>query len=452
MNDELKIYQQIAARETKARKLAEQLLEQKSLEMYDQNQQAFQATEDLKNLNSILTNVMLASPDSILTCDPDYRITGMNKKAEKTFGVSEQEALSMHVDEILPVSFLVSQMTDTGQFIFECIEVSPPNGNVFPAEIRGTVDIGTDTRCYLVLFIHDITNRLANEQDRTELLEHVTESRRLESLGSLASGIAHEINTPLQFIGDNTEYIAEALSQINQSYLHYEDLRMLAKTQNLLTEACQAIESYNEKIRLKAVIKNVYDAITDSRAGVGEVKEIINAMRSFMHTGELDFAPTDINETIENVVKLCANKLKSGIKMDLQLKKDLPILECHRGQIQQVLLNIVLNGIDALVEAGITDPEIRITSNTNGANIGIVVSDNGPGVSPALREKIFDPFFTTKSVGKGTGQGLALAKDIVVNRHGGVLKLVEREGFNTSFLICLPLLSQAIDERHIHAA
>lgn len=452
MSDELKIYQQIAARETQARKLAEQLLEKKSLEMYEQNSQVLKTTEDLKNLNSILTNVMLASPDIILTCDSKYQITAMNRKAEKVFGLSEKDALSMHVDEFLPVSFLVSQMTDTGQFVFECIEVSPPNGNVFPAEIRGTVDIGTDARCYLVLFIHDITSRLSNEQDRTELIEHVNESRRLESLGSLAAGIAHEINTPLQFIGDNTEYISEALSLINQSYLHYEDLRMLATTQNVLGGACQAIASYNEKIRLKHVIKNVRDAITDSRAGVKEVKEIINAMRNFMHTGELDFAPVEINETIQNVVKLCANKFKSGIKIDLQLRKDLPILDCHRGQIQQVLLNIVLNAIDALTEAETENPIIRITSNTNGENIGIVVSDNGPGVSPALREKIFDPFFTTKSVGKGTGQGLALAKDIIVNRHGGVLKFVEREGFKTSFLICIPLLNPAIDERQTHAA
>lgn len=439
MTDAVALYQQIADRERRSRKEAERLLEVKSLELYEQSLAFEKKASEFSALNSILSNVMLASPDSIITCCPNFLITGMNETTEAVFGIAESEFLGRPIDEIVEISSELKCWPTPGEILMDHIEIVPKSTNPFPAEIRGNIGMQGDERCFVVLFIHDISRRQKNQTEREDLLVRINESRRLEAIGTLSSGIAHEINTPLQFIGDNVHFVASALTKINASYSKCANLKELAMQVPSLKEMFSEMESYNDSIRHDELVGEIREAMVDTIAGIKEVKDIIQVMREFVHTGNAIDQDVNINELISNALKLCRNRMKNNVKLDWQETSILPAIECRRGQVQQVLVNIILNALDALEEHKAENPMLKIHTDCGAEFLRITVADNGPGIPEGIREKIFDPFFTSKDVGKGTGQGLALAKDIIVTQSGGELKLVEVEGFTTAFQISLPI-------------
>lgn len=439
MPDTVSLYQQIADRERRSRKAAEHLLEEKSLCLSNQVQ-AFEAkVEAYGALNSILSNVMLASPDSIITCDPDFRITGLNETAKTWFGKTENELKGNSVDVLIEISKTLKSWPTPGEIYIECINLTLACGKIIPIEIRGNIGMRGDERCYVVLFIHDISRRVHNQNEREKLLSRLNESRRLEAIGTLSSGIAHEINTPLQFIGDNVHFVAAALSKIHVSYSKCLEMKQLAKKDPVLSKLIGDMEDFNQSIEHDALIDDIRDAMNDTIAGIKEVKEIIDVMRDFVHSGTKSEEDVDINHLISNALKLCRNRLKDGTRLTWNPSSELPKIMCHRGQIQQVLVNIVMNALDALEEFHPDNPKIAIMTEFDLEYLHLIIADNGPGIPVEIQEKIFDPFFTSKEVGKGTGQGLALAKDIVVNRSGGLLHLINLDGFNTAFKISLPI-------------
>lgn len=439
MTDQLALYQQIAARERRSRKEAERLLEVKGLELFEQNQAFKEKASEYSTLNSILSNVMLASPDSIITLCPKFIISGVNRTAELVFGITEAEYIGKSIDTVLDVSTQLKHWPTPGEILMDYIEITPEGGEMFPAEIRGNIGMQGDERCYVVLFIHDITRRQKNQIEREELLSRVNESRRLEAVGTLSSGIAHEINTPLQFIGDNVQFMASALHKINKSYSKCASMKGVAKTFPSLREMFEEMEAYNKSIRHDELVIEIREAMTDTIAGIKEVKDIIQVMREFVHGGNSVDQEVSVNDLISNALKLCRNRLKDNVVLDWHENPSLPEIECRRGQIQQVLVNILMNALDALEETERQDPQIHIETRFCEQYLHITIADNGPGIPVDIREKIFDPFFTSKKVGKGTGQGLALAKDIIVNQSNGELELIKLAGFRTAFQISLPL-------------
>ncbi len=439
MTNQLALYQQIAERERGSRKEAERLLEVKSLELFEQSQAFKNQASEYRFLNSILSNVMLASPDSIITCCPKFTISGMNKRAEVVFGITEAEYVGQPINTVVDVSAQLKRWPTPGEILMDYIEITPEGGEMFPAEIRGNIGMQGDERCYVVLFIHDITRRQKNQAEREELISRVNESRRLEAVGTLSSGIAHEINTPLQFIGDNVQFMATALSKINKSYSKCASMKDVAKTFPSLREMFEEMEAYNKSIRHDELVTEIREAMIDTIAGIKEVKDIIQVMREFVHGGNSVDQDVNVNDLISNALKLCRSRMKDIVTLDWQESSNLPQIDCRRGQIQQVLVNILMNAVDALEETKAENPKIHIATHFCEQYLHITIADNGPGIPFDIREKIFDPFFTSKQVGKGTGQGLALAKDIIVNQSNGELKLIKLAGFRTAFQISLPL-------------
>ena len=277
---------------------------------------------------------------------------------------------------------------------------------------------------------------------KEKVYRQLHESRRLEAIGALSSGIAHELNTPIQFIGDNIKFIGLSLDKIHSSYKYYDQLKVQCESQNILEDYVKQIDNFNDKIDLSFLIKEIFAAMQETMDGIRDVRDIVLLMKEFAHPGTGEAEPTDINAVINGALTICRSRTKNTVTVDTTLSPSVPQVTCRRGQIQQVLMNLIINAVEAIEEKGLKSGRIHIVTRLSDNYLRVEISDTGPGIPDTLREKIFDPFFTTKKVGKGTGQGLALAKDIIVQQHGGRLFLEEKLGFSTCFVIELPVEPQ----------
>ncbi|MEZ5894634.1 MAG: ATP-binding protein [Parvularculaceae bacterium] len=444
MLEEIATLYRIIKREKESRRHAEQLLEQKSRELFDKTAELEKAANKFKSVNTLLSEILSVAPDIIITCHGDFTIHGCNRAGETALGLSENALISRSVDDFLPGLSADLKKRGVGPFFLENRRACGVNGDSFPVEIRGHVGPIGDNINYLVFF-HDISHRLNADDKRKKMEQQVDEARRLEAIGALSAGIAHEINTPIQFIGDNLDYLEDALRSIHKSYKSYDALKTAAEAASVCCDAVARVEELNQSISLPNLIKEINAALGESREGIKQVRDIVLLMKEFAHPGTDDKDAVDLNAIVSNVVAICRNRRKHIADVELKLDPALPRVRCRKGQVQQVVLNIVLNAIDAIDEKQSGKGRIEIETRAGEQNVELLISDTGAGVPQSLKEKIFDPFFTTKPVGKGTGQGLALAKDCIVKGHGGKLSLIDKESFATTFLIELPL-SRALQE------
>jgi PAS domain S-box-containing protein len=418
---EVATFERIAARERASREEAEQLLEEKSLELYYKNKELTDAARKLTQTHSILGEVMASVPDAIITCTEEFHIRLANKAASELLSVSDDILSNSYVHEYLPNIRTHLKNQDDGVFLIDQCVAKAANGTEIPVEIRGRKGYIGKKSSYLFV-IHDITARLKAETHREQIRKQLDESQRLEAIGALSSGIAHEINTPIQFISDNLTYLRRATSQL------------------VSENECEASKNKNEE----SLAEEIDIALEDSVEGIKQVRDIILLMKDFAHPGSADKDFVNINELVENVLKFCRSKHKHLADVKLLLEPDLPAVQCRHGQVQQVILNIVMNALDALEESDNANKMLQLRTEQNGDTVRLLISDTGPGIPEKLKSKIFLPFFTTKPVGKGTGQGLALAKDCIMKGHGGRLSLVHEAGFATTFLIELPITNDNI--------
>ncbi len=291
----------------------------------------------------------------------------------------------------------------------------------------------------------DITDRIALEEDRERLDLERRVSHRLEAVGQLAAGIAHEINTPLQFVGDSVTFLQDAVEELLNLTGRYREL-LWTDTPIPVEERRASLAEAEQDADLDYLLGRIPAAFARTTDGVDRVRSIVQAMKRFSHPATSDVAPADLHEAIETTLAVCRNEYKyvADIALDLQEMAPVP---CNIGEINQVLLNLIVNAAQALEEQrqaspGITDPHppgvISIATRVDDDSAVIVIADNGPGIPPHLQERIYEPFFTTKEVGKGTGQGLALARTIV-DRHHGSLECDSTVNVGTTFTLRLPL-------------
>ena len=273
---------------------------------------------------------------------------------------------------------------------------------------------------------------------------HDLHSRKLESVGQLAAGIAHEINTPIQFVGDNIQFMKGAFQDIlslsaTLNAVKNDDLSNPAVARDLLS----SIQEIEKKIDLDFLKEEIPQAIEQSLDGLQRVSRIVQAMREFSHPGGKNKSDLDINKAIESTITLSRNEWKYSADLTTTLAPDLPIVQGYPADFNQVILNLILNAAQALQEKvgkeGSKKGRIEISTRQDGNEVEICIRDTGPGIPPEAQSRVFDPFFTTKAVGKGTGQGLAIAQNIVVQKHGGKLYFETKPGEGTVFYIRLPL-------------
>ena len=269
----------------------------------------------------------------------------------------------------------------------------------------------------------------------------VAASQKLESVGRLAAGVAHEINTPVQFVTDNVQFVRTSMIDIAPVVLAYRALQQAVQSQGDVIGAAQRAAQAEITADLDYILENAPAAIESSIEGLGRIATIVRSMKEFAHPDQGVKQPADLNQAIRSTLVVAHNEYKYVAEIDAQLG-DLPLVPCHLGEINQVILNLLVNASHAIADV-VKDTgnlgKLTVRSGVDGEYVEISISDTGMGIPEAVRAKIFDPFFTTKEVGKGTGQGLAIARSVIVNKHSGTLRFETECNKGTTFFIRLPI-------------
>lgn len=321
------------------------------------------------------------------------------------------------------------------------------SGAIVIVETTGVPICGSDGRITGYRGVdRDITARRKAEHERLRLEQELSRAQKLESIGTLAAGIAHEINTPIQFIANNTQFIAKGIERILQLLADYKALVLRCVCQNHDDPICKEAHALEDAIKLPFLQEEIPLALQQSREGIDRVAHIVGAMKDFSHMGSESMAPEDINKAIESTITISRNEWKYIAELQTDLDPSLPFVPCFIGDLKQVILNLIVNAAHAIQEAVEARPKarreeiiIRTYQHDDGKAAIIAVQDTGAGIPENVRDKIFDHFFTTKEVGKGTGQGLAIAYQTIVEKHGGKLWFETAVGVGTTFFISLPL-------------
>jgi signal transduction histidine kinase len=278
--------------------------------------------------------------------------------------------------------------------------------------------------------------------ERRILESQLAQAQKLESIGQLAAGIAHEINTPTQYVGDNVRFLQDAFTDVLKLVAAYGDA--LAAVRETVPEAlAERLEAAGDEADTDFLAEEVPRAIAEALEGVKRVATIVQAMKEFSHPGTKEKELIDLNRAIETTVTISRNEWKYVAEMETDFGAGLARVPCLPGEFNQVVLNLITNAAhaigDVVAKDGDTKGKIAVRTRCVDGRAEVRIEDTGPGIPAAIRDRIFDPFFTTKAVGKGTGQGLAIARSVIVDKHGGAITVESRPGEGTTFVIQLPL-------------
>lgn len=390
-------------------------------------------------LKTILDNVQVG----LMLINRGFQLVEINRQARLWFdslslgaGLETLEACFLGDDFFAGVSQLAEKvltlgMPEQNQASFKTTDgVRELQISVFPVK--------SDTGHYQAAVI-----MLADQTEKFALERELRQAQKLEAIGQLAAGIAHEINTPIQYVGDNLRFIADAFESIWTLISGYEDLLQAATNDNGNGEFTDRVSELRETADLDFLIEEIPLTLNQSLEGVDRVGTIVRSMKEFSHPGGKEKEMVDINRCLDSTLIVSKNEWKYVAETTTAFDAQLPQVPCQQNELNQVFLNLIINAAHAIggrVEAGEFEKGL-ITVSTGIAEdmVEVRISDNGGGIPSAAQDRIFDPFFTTKQVGKGTGQGLAIARNIIVDKHGGSLVFETRQGVGTTFIIRLPL-------------
>ena len=293
----------------------------------------------------------------------------------------------------------------------------------------------------------------AETQMRLQVEAELRQAQKLESVGRLASGVAHEINTPVQFVSDSIGFVRDAANDLLAVVDKLQVVRRSVLEGTPSAEAASEARKAEEAADLPYLRDNVPKAFERCLDGLGRIATIVRSMKEFAHPDSKEMTAVDLNRAIESTLIIARSEYKYVAEVVTDFG-ELPSVTCHAGDINQAVLNIVVNAAHAIGDVVSTTGKkgvISVRTRSDRDHVVISVSDTGGGIPEGIRERIFDPFFTTKEVGKGTGQGLAIARSIVVNEHKGELSFVSKVGKGTTFFVSLPVRGGKECGEHVEA-
>ena len=412
--------------------------------------------ENSKNANSTaevqkaIEDLISSLPTIIIGLSQDNNIVLWNAKAEDVLGFGADEVMGEHVSQCgiewdwdkIADGILQSRYNNRpmrvddvgfrgpeGDERFLGLTVNPLNGD--DKSILGLTIIGAD-----------IT-------DRKNMESQLQQSHKMEAIGQLAAGIAHEINTPVQFVGDNTRFFQDSFDDLIQVIKQQQKALSAAREKSFTDELVKETEQLIEECDLEYLEEEIPLAIEQSLKGVERIAKIVQAMKIFAHPGMVDKEPVDINQEIEKTITITRNEWKYVADLKTDFEESLPLVPIFRAEFNQVILNMIVNAAHAIAEKNKDNQSekgtIHIRTLHDGDQAKICIGDTGAGIPEDIRHKIFDLFFTTKEPGKGTGQGLAISHSVIVKKHNGTLTLESQEGEGTTFIIGLPLETETTD-------
>ncbi len=386
-----------------------------------------------------------ASTNRIYCSEHMLNILGLEDR-EDGFDV-ESFARFTHPDdeELLTKAFLRDpQMKGAMPFEFRFVRADGSVRTVW-SDIEHAVDQDGNL-ISIIGAVQDITERKALELQ-------LMQAQKLESIGELAAGVAHEINTPIQYVGDNTRFVQDAFQDIKELFDCFEALIGSMKESVLTGDMAESmedrvgeVEEKVEEVDFEYLAEEIPRAIEQSIEGINRVARIVKAMKEFSHPGNEEKTSIDLNSSLESAVTIARNEWKYVADVRLDLTPDLPEVMCLPGELNQVFLNIIVNAAHAITRTlqTHTDEKGSITISTHDAEqwVEVRIADTGGGIPDRIKDRVFEPFFTTKDIGKGTGQGLAIAYSVVVDKHNGEIFFETEPGIGTTFFIRIPKQTQ----------
>ena len=382
-------------------------------------------------------------PSILIGTDRMGRITRWNLAAAAVFGVAADAVVGKLLQNC-EIRWLHSEL-DEGVDSWLRIESSEKRENVTFERDGNRHFLGLTITKVALFPSEEGTAFLITGADITErkvLEDQLRQAQKLEAIGQLAAGIAHEINTPAQFVGDNAKFLQETWPSVNKILglcvrLHEESL-----TGSVAPHTIAELSRCTEQADLTYILREVPQATAQALEGVQRISKIVKAMKEFSHPGSEGKCVIDMNRAIETTIAVARNEWKYVADVQTCFADNLPPVICLAGEFNQVILNLLINAAHAIadvVKAGSgTKGTITISTRCEGAWVEVQIHDTGAGVPEDIRARIFEPFFTTKEVGKGTGQGLALAHTVIVKKHDGQIWFESEIGKGTTFFLRLP--------------
>ncbi len=315
----------------------------------------------------------------------------------------------------------------------------PFKREILAARVRSAVRLKQD---------HDSLLRInkqlqAEIKERERVQRELAQAKRLESVGHLAAGIAHEINTPAQYVGDNIRFLQEAFADVEKLWDCLDHFLEVAQCGTVTAEILAEVESAVRAADVDFLADEVPKAIGQSLEGIERVANIVRAMKEFSHPGNGNKQRVDLNQAIRSTLTVARSEWKYVAELVTDFDTDLPLVPCLPGDFNQVILNLVINAAQAIA-AVVKDNStgkgtLSVRTRREGDWAEIRIADTGSGIPEDIQDAVFDHFFTTKEVGQGTGQGLTIARSIVVEKHGGTIAFESQVGQGTTFVIRLPI-------------
>ncbi|MDH3727973.1 MAG: ATP-binding protein, partial [Myxococcales bacterium] len=392
--------------------------------------------------------ILETAGEGIIVLDDSGVLTAFNAAAARIFGYSAEEALGCDVSLLLP---------DEAPALRLLLESYLENKN--ESELRKSRELFgkrkseesfplllTMSECVVggrssfTGVIHDLSEQRALEA-------RLLQAQKLESIGQLAAGVAHEINTPAQYVSDNIDFLQQSFDSLGELIKAYGELLHAEESGEVPAQLTTAIGAKADEIDLDYLLSEIPTSISQSKEGIDRVTKIVRAMKEFSHPGSHNKQAIDINRAIESTLTVAANEWKYVADLETDFDEDLGSVPCLAAEFNQVILNIVVNAAHAIEAQGVLEQGVKgriaIRTQRDGDHARIEIEDTGGGMPEDVKRRIFDPFFTTKGVGKGTGQGLSIAHSVVADKHGGTLEVESDLGKGTVFTIRLPLSEPA---------
>ncbi|MDA7978013.1 MAG: ATP-binding protein [Pirellulales bacterium] len=399
---------------------------------------------ELRKNQNYIENILGSMINSLIVVGPDGRIATVNNATCKLLGFSQKEIIGLSVDEIIVFDQEAAHVPNSDQGIvammtkkrvlrdIEC-HYKPKAGSEVSVNFSGAVMTNSAGELQGIVCVAQ-----DNSQQKRLQLE-LAHAHKLESVGQLAAGIAHEINTPIQYIGDNLVFLKSAFNDVNQTFETLDELLEAAKASQVTPELVANVDQALQDIDIKYVLDEMPVAADQSLDGVERVSKIVRAMKEFAHPGGDSQTLVDVAKIIETAITVSSNEWKHVAEISRTYDPDVPQISGYPDELSQVFLNLIVNAAHAIEDQTSQKGTITVTTRQDEECVEIQIADTGKGIPPDVQAKMYDPFYTTKEVGKGTGQGLAIARSVVVDKHAGTITCKSDVGVGTRFVIRLPI-------------